>query len=179
MSITNKRKNKSAKTKMTEAFFDLLETTPYKKIQILDICKKAGVSRQSYYCCFNDKSQIISNFLDSKIDHIIHEVKVNNLSQDKTYDFVLDFFNENERVFKLIFKNQLDHLLVIETEKKIRALYGDSYFGEDDADLAFAYYTCGFIGLIKKEFTSKGRIVDTQKTKQTLINLINGHYIKD
>lgn len=54
-----------------EAFKNLLTTQKYEDISVCDICKKAGVSRMSFYRNFNSKDELaVKGF-----DYIVHKIQ--------------------------------------------------------------------------------------------------------
>ena len=44
---------------LSTALFDLLESTPYEKISVMDICEKAMVHRATFYNHFEDKEHLL------------------------------------------------------------------------------------------------------------------------
>ena len=51
-----------------EALMLLLDEKPYSKISVSDITKKAGIARQTFYRNYNDKTEIVSEYLMKTIN---------------------------------------------------------------------------------------------------------------
>lgn len=47
--------NAETKLDVVNAMADLMETTPLEKLTVSQICKASGISRSSFYRCFEDK----------------------------------------------------------------------------------------------------------------------------
>lgn len=47
--------NAETKLNVVNAMADLMETTPLEKLTVSQICKASGISRSSFYRCFEDK----------------------------------------------------------------------------------------------------------------------------
>lgn len=61
--------NKTALTSLNsiaEGFYELLQEKEYSKITASEICKKSGVSRQTFYSLFSSKENIISFILSKE-----------------------------------------------------------------------------------------------------------------
>lgn len=56
----------SSQQQIAEAFVSLLENRAYSSISVSEICKKAGVSRQTFYSLFSSRENIISYVLEKK-----------------------------------------------------------------------------------------------------------------
>lgn len=56
-----------AKDCVIASFRKLLETTPYEKITVADICRNAHLSRKSFYAHFCDKEAIVKAIFDDDI----------------------------------------------------------------------------------------------------------------
>lgn len=50
---------------LSRALFELLETTPYEKISVLDICERAMVHRATFYNHFEDKDHLLEYTIDT------------------------------------------------------------------------------------------------------------------
>lgn len=44
---------------LVDALFELMKTTPYDRITVRDLCRKADLSRQTFYNCFDEKDDVV------------------------------------------------------------------------------------------------------------------------
>lgn len=98
-------KHLSAKDRMDKAYFELLESARYSKINVTDIIKKAGVSRTTFYRHYIDifdmHTKIADRFALSIIEQCASLVIQSRGKQDYFED-ILKIFNSQERYILLI-----------------------------------------------------------------------------
>lgn len=96
---------------LSTALFSLLETTPYEKITVIDICEKAMVHRATFYNHFKDKEELLEYTIDEIKEHLFSSSVQNDFftSPKEMYmtliSKVLDFVDENRKQLMLIIKN--------------------------------------------------------------------------
>jgi AcrR family transcriptional regulator len=100
--LVNKQVRRTRKW-IFEALLLLLETTPYDKIKITNITKKAGVARQTFYRNYKSKDDIIIKYLDYIFRERLKIIKI----QDNKHNDVL-----NDLLFAYLKKHR-EHLLKI------------------------------------------------------------------
>lgn len=49
---------------ITAALFELLESSPFARISVTDICEKAGVARKTFYRNFESKTAVVGRLVD-------------------------------------------------------------------------------------------------------------------
>lgn len=82
--------NNNSKECLINSFFSLLESVPYEKINVSEICDNAGVSRMSFYRNFKSKEDLVlSAFWD--IEKEIKK-KIEQLEQKNTYTMAKVYF---------------------------------------------------------------------------------------
>lgn len=95
---------------LSTALFDLLESTPYEKISVMDICEKAMVHRATFYNHFEDKEHLLEYTIDSiKEELFTATIEKENYSSPKEMYMtliasVLDFVTEHKGKLLLILK---------------------------------------------------------------------------
>lgn len=67
------KRNKFTRMCIGEALTGLLKEKPFDKIKILDVVKKAGVSRMTFYKYFPSKEGVISGYLQEIVAEYIEE----------------------------------------------------------------------------------------------------------
>lgn len=55
-----------------QSFEDLLKETPYEKITVSEICRRAGLSRKIFYGCFRDKEELVEELF---YVHAVHSTR--------------------------------------------------------------------------------------------------------
>ena len=103
---------------LTETLLELMEEKPYDEISIMDICKKADLSRQTFYNYFESKDDLFRFLLRSTYDK-----KLNSLTEIPSSDEAIAAFvsvvRENPRMVNAIVKNNMGNLVSDEIFKAI------------------------------------------------------------
>ncbi len=66
--------NRIVKESLAEAFIKLLQTKPFDKITVSEICKKAGVSRMAFYGNFNVKDDLLEMIVKDLTMNVYAEI---------------------------------------------------------------------------------------------------------
>lgn len=95
---------------LTQTLLELMEEKPYADISIMDICKKADLSRQTFYNYFESKDDLFRYLLRSTYDK-----KLNSLTEIPSSDEAISAFvsvvRENPRMVNAIVKNNMGNLV--------------------------------------------------------------------
>ncbi|MCQ2411628.1 MAG: TetR/AcrR family transcriptional regulator [Sphaerochaetaceae bacterium] len=103
-------KTKYAASYFTEALFELLREKHYEEISIVDIVRKSGCSKASFYRNFSSKDQIIDNYLMTNIYPIINRnLTKDHLKQELTMMFS-ELFRSRQQLSLLDKANLLNRL---------------------------------------------------------------------
>lgn len=100
-----------------QALIILLETTPYDKIKIISITKKAGVARQTFYRNFKSKDDIISQFLDYVLKERLKIIK--KVKDDTENDVPFAHLKKHREDLLIIMKAVPRYLILERVEKFI------------------------------------------------------------
>lgn len=83
------------------ALFKLLQKKPYTKISIAEITRKAKVSRTSFYRNYDQKDEVIAQFLFNQYHNFIADIDQHNLRTFKQQlTAYLEFFKDNPQLMK-------------------------------------------------------------------------------
>ena len=100
---------------LVDALLSLMEEQSYSKITVKDICRKADLSRQTFYNFFEGKDDIIRFCI-----HQCYAEMMTGLAQkipvklaDITWQLTETLYS-NQRLMRLIVHHELDHLLELE-----------------------------------------------------------------
>ena len=84
-------------------------------VSVSDICKGAGVSRDTYYRCFTDKGSLIDELYQTSVnDHIENVLKAWDLDYDnqqwlhRVFDQTIDAILQQHKVARLLFVESAD-----------------------------------------------------------------------
>ena len=127
-----------------EALVQLMEQTPYDRITITDIVKKAGVSRMAYYRNYKDKDDIL-------ISHYRKELSTAavKITQGAEKEYWIDYVRRHSRnsiVDYLIQAGLYGRVLDI-TLKAVQDFYQINY-GLDMTDEKTVFMTCQKLGVL-------------------------------
>ncbi len=98
---TNKTALKSQK-RILEALFELMEQEEYNNITVKNICKKADISRQTFYYLFESKDEIVIYYLNIFFEEL--EQYINDSQIISLYDLIYNYKIDEENI-KEILKN--------------------------------------------------------------------------
>lgn len=123
---------------LSTALFNLLETTPYEKISVMDICDKAMVHRATFYNHFEDKDHLLEFTID-EIKEQLFESSIENEKFSSPKEMymaliskVVDFIDDNRKQLLLIVTNnsleKVSMLLLTTTKRSISYLTGKNQY---------------------------------------------------
>jgi hypothetical protein len=102
-STSNNRQVQRTRGWIFEALMVLMDETPYDKITVSDIVKKAGIARQTFYRNFNDKNEVLFECAGNTDD--LSGVEIGEGSEKKyqivltfNYDYTMEHCNELKKI---------------------------------------------------------------------------------
>lgn len=96
---------------LCKSFFELLETTPYEKISVIDICNNAMIHRATFYNHFDDKEHLLEYAIDEIKEELFNKTIKNekyNSPKDMYMSLisqVIDFIEEYRSKILIIINN--------------------------------------------------------------------------
>ncbi len=146
---------------LSDALFELLETTHYDDISVVDICEKAMVHRATFYKHFKDKDEFIEYVTKEKLcEFYFTSMKDSDFSDKPTlYKAVirtlLSFIEENKQMIKFASMGTnsqfYESVKNIVQDALIRFLVASEKYGEKyqvPAEIISSFLTGGFIQLM-------------------------------
>lgn len=125
---------------IVDSLITLMQKKPYQQITIMDICRKADLSRQTFYNVFNHKEDVLRFCLQSEYgrqfqaleDHVTITV------EDIVTAFAIVLKN-NEELLSLMIENELDAIISDEIAKCV-SLFADRFVKDAGkiAELSYA-----------------------------------------
>ncbi len=103
---------------LMENLLELMEEKPYNDISIMDICKKADLSRQTFYNYFESKDELFRYLLRSTYEEKLMSLDAIPSSNEAITTFVTTM-KDNPRLVSAIVKNNMGNLVSDEIFKSI------------------------------------------------------------
>ena len=143
---------------LSNALIQLLETTDYDKIKVIDICKKAMISKVTFYNNFKNKSELLNHILlefEEKIKNDIEKVAPAFQNQK---DMILGIVRiayknvlKNKVIFGKILSNHQTSSVIIELRNFICQeiiKHGDLLISDDKSSVPKEYFAAFYSGAI-------------------------------
>lgn len=143
---------------LSNALIQLLETTDYDEIKVIDICKKAMISKVTFYNNFKNKSELLNHILlefEEKIKNDIEKVAPAFQSQK---DMILGIVRiayknvlKNKVIFGKILSNHQTSSVIIELRNFICQeiiKHGDLLISDDKSSVPKEYFAAFYSGAI-------------------------------
>lgn len=114
---------------ITEALLSLLEKKEYKDISITEICKKAGVTRMSFYRNFESREDILFKKVRNVTDSFLKESAIS-YRNDTVSKYFVKLFTHMERHKELctaLYKAGLVHIVKDEFDRIFLNTYKQEY----------------------------------------------------
>lgn len=128
---------------LCNALFTLLETEPFEKISVMDICKEAMVHRATFYNHFSDKEELLEYAIDEIKENLFAATvgKESYTSSKAMYmsliSSVTEFVEQNKpKILLIINKNSYEkvyELLLTTVKRSIAYLTNKNKYKEDYA----------------------------------------------
>ena len=143
---------------LSNALIQLLETTDYDEIKVIDICKKAMISKVTFYNNFKNKSELLNHILlefEEKIKNDIEKVAPAFQNQK---DMILGIVRiayknvlKNKVIFGKILSNHQTSSVIIELRNFICQeiiKHGDLLISDDKSSVPKEYFAAFYSGAI-------------------------------
>lgn len=116
---------------LTESLIILMETKPFSQITVLDIYRKAGLSRQTFYNLFKSKEEILHFHLQQQCEVQFSKYKANpSISTAEIVHAFSDVLMDNKKLLDSMLKNGLDSIIADEVAKAI-SLFVDHFVNKN------------------------------------------------
>ncbi len=123
---------------LTETLLELMEEKSYTDISIMDICKKADLSRQTFYNYFESKDELFRHLLRKTYeDKLLSFDSIP--SSDEAISAFVSTMKENPRLVSAIVKNNMGNLVSDEIFKSITHFL-NRFIPHFESQPHFSYY---------------------------------------
>lgn len=113
-----------SKALLQQAFLLLLKHKTFDEISIAELCKKAGVSRQTFYSNYKNKEDVLLEYLDD----ILNEFYSHNLSQleyDEVFQILSMIFTKYHEFLQSLFRANLDFQIMFRFQKLLKLMHSE------------------------------------------------------
>ncbi|MGM9538797.1 MAG: TetR/AcrR family transcriptional regulator [Candidatus Onthomonas sp.] len=100
---------------LTDALLALMEEKPFEKISVADICRRADLSRQTFYHCFSSKEEILRRLLQRQYQAQLRRLLA--LPEIGLEDAVFAFatvLSDNRALLQTMARHHLESLILSE-----------------------------------------------------------------
>ena len=160
------------------ALIELMDTHPYEKISIGDLCDKAGVSRMTYYRSYNDKDDILIQHLDACFIEYLEDLKLSN--SHSIYDISCKYFSllsgKEKNFFTLVVKSGRTSILMERFYIYYQGLIDLLMPNKEIAPYIRSYLTGGLYK-ITIDWINNGMDITEEEMAELLMNL--AHAVQD
>ena len=135
--------NNITKESISTAVLLLMETKPYSKITITDICKKAGVARNAFYRNYPKKDAIMRYYLFKITEDYRKSLRVNRThitAYEMFYNLLVHMKNHRKLIHSLLTAD-LSYLLIDTIFIAFRDCFHGTDFHYKEAHFAGSFYT--------------------------------------
>ncbi|MBD5085864.1 MAG: hypothetical protein HDT32_00570 [Clostridiales bacterium] len=145
------------KKMIKDAYIELLERNPSKRLSITDICKVADINRSTFYMHYEDVNQLVTEIEDDLLDCIPYPQNITGaLSESEQYIALLektfDYIRENKKYFSIVFVNFENTNFQKRIAQTVLGRYQSVPISNNTlmTKYGFVFCTNGVVGLIKE-----------------------------
>lgn len=150
-------RNRFTRMCIGEAIISLMQSEDFDSLKISDICKKAGVSRMTFYHYYDSKTAVLMDYMDTMIEAYQKENKAGKYGSFHEYHHILHaltFFDQYADFFLTLERANL-HSLILEAvnrfmEEHIQPSYSGSVYK--------LYYYAGALTNLFLKWEEKGKV---------------------
>ncbi len=169
----------ASQRQVAQAMMQLIQEKPYSRITISELCKTAGISRQTFYSLFTSRENVMIFTIQAQyccdLDEIpIHQArrqseKLRNLCRGYS-----EYLVRNRNLIKLLVDNRIDYLLYDSFAEALNS--SDCVFGGADPCMrryASSFYAGG-ISCVAREYAREGCASGVDQLEELLMALFTG-----
>ena len=160
-----------------DALITLMKEKAYSTITIADICKRADLSRQTFYNVFDNKDEIIRFCLRVNYEKQLRMLEnQETLSVKEMVDAFISVLNESKELLNDIVNNNLENLLADELTQCI-SLFAGKLVRKEQQDELFPYseiMLSGALGQLLVYWIRQDEPISTEKMAVLITNFLNG-----
>ena len=151
------RRVRMTKKMIKDAYIELLERNPSKRLSITDICHVADINRSTFYMHYEDVNQLVTEIEDDLLDCIPYPQNITGaLSDSEQYVALLEktfeYIYENKKYFSIVFVHFENTNFQKRIAQTILTRYKSIAISNNTLMTKYGFVFCinGVVGLIKE-----------------------------
>lgn len=169
------RQNRTKKN-ISLALYALLLKTPYDEITVENICKKAGISRVSFYHYYDKKDDVLIQFSDEKFAEFFYEfTKMGAMTFEDLILEMFRFLKKNSRQLAILRYAKKEEILMEQFYSYCRYLFSNNltsdFFGGKDNPSKIPFLVGGLFQVIMR-WLDEGMVTPPEILAQNVINIV-------
>lgn len=164
---------------LIRALTELMLEMPYDKISVITICKRADLSRQTFYNLFDTKDDLLHFYLKEQCEAKFNEITQHTMiSMEDMVTAFAEVLQENAVLLKLMIDNRLEQIISEEIANCV-LLFGQHFAVQSRKDETFPYGAAFLSGALAQTliFWFKQVVpVPLHVLTKMLLDIISGDY---
>ena len=150
--VKNKKRN-NTKNLISLALYTLMHKYDYDEISVKDICKRAGVSRMSFYRYYRMKDDIFITYCDERFEEFYNNIKsIKDLTINEFTLKMFKFIDKYRRQIKVLFQAHREFMLLDQlnsyTKYTISNLKSDHFTDQKNNPICTYFMSGGLFNVI-------------------------------
>lgn len=156
-----------------DALFDLMRERPFSKISIQELCKRANLSRQTFYLLFATKENVIDLKFNRVFEKYINMIMNNQpLSTEKVVAWFAHFLESEYFFIKILVDNQLTSIMVQHFRKYLCEIDRMLYRKERPMQNYAVAFLAGALAEMAAEYVRDKGEVSSEEISRMIYNIL-------
>ena len=163
---------------LCDALIALMRGKPYSSITVMDICRKADLSRQTFYNFFESKDEVLRFLLQRQYMEQFNGLReLDKISMSDAVNAFADLLVKNRDVFVLMLQNRLDGIITSEIGACV-ALFADRFSvrARDECREYGEAFLCGALAQTMLCWFRSEKPIDIDELCNLLLSILHGKY---
>ena len=167
------------KKMLHQALIELMKDKTFEEIKVCDICDKAMINRSTFYAHYDDKYELLLDFINTLKSEFAEEMSkyIDNLNTKEYYikliGLFLDYMDSKKDVYNAVMINNrnsimMDILLSVVNNDLLKKMSKDEFKSSIPDDIIVKFYLGGVINLGVEWLKD-----NTKYSKEEIINYLN------
>jgi len=170
----------ASQRQLAEAMMRLIREKPFSQISVSELCKAAGISRQTFYTLFTSRENVMVFTLQTRYCDAPEMALPHRRASDSRQALRLlcrsysEYILNNRALIKLLVDNRIDHLLYDSFFEALDAC--DCFLGGIDPctrRYAASFYAGG-VSCVARQYAQEGCQADAGRLEGLLMSLFSG-----
>ncbi|MBE5807076.1 MAG: TetR/AcrR family transcriptional regulator [Clostridiales bacterium] len=171
----------ASQRQIAEAMMVLIREKPYREITVSELCRQAGISRQTFYTLFTSRENVVVFTLQAQACDAPGAPRPGRPAEDahglrqlcRGYS---EYIQRNSALIKLLVENRLDHLLYDSLCEALEAC-GCFLSGEDDCTRKYAAsFYAGGVSCVARRYAQEGCTSTAKQLEALLAAMFSGKW---